>query len=262
MPDKNPKYNSTITGKGTLLSETKIVMAEIAAGKDLDLIRGDVIQQDLLDRMTSHTREKVWKEIYRRYISNRDADHILGLAKFVTNCKNPTAVDLILFYENCLVDPLLYDLTAECTYSLYQSARSTIDAIDINEWLSAKERQHPEISTWSAKTRSRLITSYLATIRDFGLVTGIKQKYFHKVYVPREAFVYALYFQRDKGIQGKALIQCMDWRLFLLSENEVVYMFQDAAIGGFLNFRYAGDIYEIRFTYNSLKEVIDAIIVR
>jgi hypothetical protein len=52
----------------------------------------------------------------------------------VAHCPNPAAVDLALFYEYCQVDKLLYDLTACCTYELYQSARTAIDKVEINEW--------------------------------------------------------------------------------------------------------------------------------
>ncbi len=78
--------------------------------------------------------------------------------------------------------------------------------------------------------------------------------------MPREAFVYALYHQKDRGIEGKALIESTDWRLFLLNESEVIFMLEDAANGGFIHFRRAGDIYDLRFMYEDLHEVVDAIV--
>jgi hypothetical protein len=181
------------------------------------------------------------------------------LARMVTRCTNPTAVRLVLFYEYCLADALLYDLTAYCAYELYQGARTVIDQVDVNEWLSRHDTEHPEIASWSPRTRARLVSSYLSTIRDFGLVKGVKQKEFHKLYVPREVFAYALYHQKDRGIEGKALIYSTDWQLFLLNEREVMFMFEDAANGGFVNFRHAGDIYDLRFTYRDLHEAVHVI---
>jgi hypothetical protein len=236
-----------------------MILRKIDANQDPDQVRVAVIEEDLLDRRTRHSRRNVWQEVFRRYLSERGAENVTTLARFVAHCPNPTAVDLVLFYEYCQIDALLYDLTAYCTYELYQSARTAIDKVDVNEWLRREETNHPEIADWSPTTRSRLIRSYLATIRDFGLVTGTKWKEFHKLYLPREAFVYALYHQKDRGIQGKALIQSMDWRLFLLSENEVIFLLDDAASGGFVHFRRAGDIYDLRFVYNDLHEVVDAI---
>jgi len=253
------QYNSTLAGKGAFLSDAKTVLREIDAGRHPDQVRRAVIEDDLLDYRTRHSRSTVWKEIFRRYISERDPEQVATLARMVTRCPNPTAADLVLFYEYCQVDSLLYDLTAYCTYELYQNARTGIDKVDINEWLSQQEAAHPEIAAWSPKTRNRLISSYLATIRDFGLVTGTKQKEFRKVYVPREAFVYALYNQKDRGVQGKALIYSTDWRLFLLSEREVIFLLEEAANGGFIHFRHAGDIYDLRFVYHDLSEVVHAI---
>ena len=253
------QYNSTLAGKGAYLADVKTVLREIAAGRDPDQIRVAVVEEDLLDQRTQHSRSTVWKEAFRRYISGREPAHVATLAHWVARCPNPAAVDLALFYEYCQVDKLLYDLTAYCTYELYQSARTAIDKVDINEWLSHQEADHPEIAGWSPRTRGRLNSGYLSTIRDFGLVTGIKQKAFHKLYVPREAFVYALYHQKDRGIEGKALIDATDWRLFLLSEPEVIFHLEDAANGGFIHFRRAGDVYDLRFVYNDLNEVVQEI---
>lgn len=253
-------YKSTFASKGALLSDVKTVLRQIDAGQDPERMRNAVIEEDLLDRGTQHNRRTVWREIARRYISGRNPEHVATLAHFVAHCPNPTAGDLVLFYEYCQVDALLYDLTACCTFELFQTARTGMDQIDVDQWLSRQEANHPEVAGWSPTTRSRLIRSYLSTIRDFGLVTGTKQKQFHKLYVPREAFVYALYHQKDRGIGGKALIQSMDWRLFLLSESEVIFLLEDAANGGFVHFRRAGDIYDLRFTFRDLQEAVDVIV--
>jgi len=253
------EYNSTFTTKGALVSDAKTVLREIDAGREVQEMREAVLDNDLLDRGTRQNRGNVWGEIFRRYISGKSDESLTTLARMVSHCPNPTAVDLVLFYEYCHVDALLYDLTTHCTYELYQSARTAIDKTDVDAWLRRQEHGHPEIAQWSVTTRSRIIRSYLATIRDFGLVTGVQRKEFHKLYVPREAFVYALYHQKDRGIVGKALISSPDWRLFLLGKSEVLFLLNDAAKGGFIRFRRAGDIVDLQFTYSDLSEVVDAI---
>ncbi len=251
------RYNSSFAGKGAMLAGTRCILEALDAGRDLESVRRTVADGMLIDRGTRRTRENVWKEVFRRYISERETKHVATLARMATHCPVPGAVDLVLFYEYCQADALLYDLTAHCTYELYQNARTAIDHLDLGEWLGRQETEHPEIAGWSPATRRRLIGSYLSTIRDFGLVTGAKRKEFHKFYVPREAFVYALYHQKDRGIEGKPLIQSTDWRLFLLSRDEVIFHIEDAANGGFIHFRRAGDVYDLRFVYDSLKEVVD-----
>ena len=157
------QYTSTISGKGALIPETKAVLHRIHAGMDPEQIRDAVLEENILDRRTWHNRETVWKHIHRRYISGRDPQHVATLARLVDACPNPTAVDLVLFYEYCQVDALLYDLTAFCTYELYQSARTAIDKTDIDAWLGRQKETHAEISEWSVTTRSRVVRSYLST---------------------------------------------------------------------------------------------------
>lgn len=251
------RYNSTMAGKGAYLPETKTVFQQIDTGKSPDQVRTAVVEADLLDQRTLQSRKTYWKEVFRRYISHRDPDHVNTLARMVTHCPVPEAVNLALFYEYCQVDDLLYDLTAYCTYDLYQNARTAIGKTDVNEWLSQQEDEHPEVANWAPSTRQRLIGSYLSTIRDFGLVTGTQRKEFYKFYVPREAFVYVLYHQKERGMQGRCVIDSTDWRLFLMSEREVIFMLEDAANGGFVHFRRAGDIYDLRFVYDDLSEVVN-----
>ena len=254
------RYNSTLAGKGAYLPETKKILEQMAAGRSVEEVRRAVVEEDLLDQRTLESRKTYWGEVFRRYISERDPGHVADLARVVARCPNTTAVDLVLFYEYCQVDDLLYDLTAYCTYELYQNARTAIDKMDVNQWLHQQEDDHPEIADWSPQTRGRLTSGYLSTIRDFGLVTGAQKKEFYKFYVPREAFVYALYHQKDRGLQGKQLIESTDWRLFLLSQREVIFMLEDAANGGFVHFRRAGDVYDLRFVYDDLGEAVDAIL--
>ncbi len=258
MTETKPYY-STFAGKGARLPEMKAVLHALDAGQTIDQARQSVIEEDLLDSGTRKSRETVWKEAYRRYMSGRSDAHIATLARMVTSSTDALTQNLVLFYEYCQMDTLLYDLTADCTYTLYHNARTTIGKVEINEWLTQQESEHPELAQWSLPVRGRLVSSYLATIRDFGLVTGAKQKEFYKLYVPRAAFVYALYHQKERGIEGKALIESPDWRLFLLSEEDVRFMLEDAAKGGFVHFRYAGDIYDLRFIYNDLREVVDVL---
>ena len=250
------RYFSTFAGKGARLPNVKAVLRELDAGKTVEHVRQAVVDEDLLDGGTRKSRETVWKEIYRRYMSGRSDAHSATLARMVTRSTDPLTQNLVLFYEYCQVDALLYDLTAQCTYTLYHDARTTIGKLEVNEWLTQQEAAHPELAQWSPQVRGRLLNGYLATIRDFGLVTGNRQKTFYKFYMPREAFVYALYQQKDRGIAGKALIESPDWRLFLLNPQDVLFMLQDAAQGGFIHFRHAGDIYDLRYLYADLEEVV------
>jgi hypothetical protein len=105
----NRQYHSTLSGKSAFLSEVKTVLQAMDAGQNVDQIREAVLEEDLLDRRTWHRRSTVWKEVFRRYISGRDPEHVAALARMVTHCPNPSAVDLALFYEYCQVDALLYE---------------------------------------------------------------------------------------------------------------------------------------------------------
>lgn len=127
--------NSTLTTKGALLSATKAVLHEIDTDRDMQELRQAILDDDFLDRGTRQNRSHVWGEIYRRYMSGKAAESMAMLAQMVSRCTSPAAADLILFYECCQAHALLYDLTACCTYELYQNARAAIDKTDVGAWL-------------------------------------------------------------------------------------------------------------------------------
>ncbi len=262
MRSSNSIYSSSISGKGALISEAKAILRELDHGLEPIAVKRMVLHDNLLGRQTLRAREAVWDLLHLRYVGGRSQEFVTALARMVTHSPNEAAANLVLFYELCQVDPLLYDLTTGCTYELYHSARTTIDKVDVEQWLVAQEPSHPEIAAWSPQTRGKVISSYLAIIRDFGLVRGVQQKSFHKLFMPSEAFLYVLYHHKDRGLPVKAIIQSRDWRLFLMTEDEVVFLMEEAARDGFVRFRHSGDIYDLGFVYSNLREVVDAIVGR
>ena len=92
-------------------------------------IRQAVLEENILDRATWHSRRTVWEHIFRRYMSGRAPQHVATLAHMVDQCPTEAAANLVLFYEYCQADALLYDITADCTYSLYQNARTAIESL-------------------------------------------------------------------------------------------------------------------------------------
>lgn len=80
---------------------------------------------------------------------------------------------------------LVYDLTTNCLYNLYQNGRSTVNKTDILNWLDqAAAASHEEINGWSPQTKSKVASNYLTIARDFGLLEGVQQKSFARLYLP------------------------------------------------------------------------------
>jgi hypothetical protein len=257
--DQRPRYTSTLSNTVALLDETYQVMAQIAQGNSLENVRRQIIEDNLLGKKSERSRQNTWANIYFRYFSHRDEGFINLLAKTITSSIPEEAKRLILFFEFAQADPLIKDITTQLLYVLYQEGRSIVTIQDVIEWMEKISLDHPEILDWASQTRERIVQHYLSLTRVFGLLEGSKHKSFTKPYVPLSAFLWMLYRLRDQGLSSKAIIESDEFKLFFMSQNDVVYLLNEATNSGYLSFRSAGDIYDLSFNDGTLAEVMDGL---
>ena len=250
-------YSSSFSGKAGLLEETRQVLFQLAAGHSLDEVRAMVVEQNILSKQSRYTRQGVWDAIRRRLIGIGKEARIFRLARIVTSSDYTLqAKNLILFYELCRSQQLLADLTTDCLFSLYTSGRSSIDKVDILNWLQQVSDRHPEITTWSPQTQVKIASNYLSMVRDFGLLSGTQQKRFMQVYVPLPTFLYLLYDLHDQGLSTRAILDSSIFHILLIDHEDLIMLLGDATRAGYITFRQSGDICDILFHYSSLDEVI------
>lgn len=257
--EQQPRYTSTLSNTVALLDETYQVLAQIAQGNTLDDVRKQIIEENLLGKKTERSRQNTWANIYFRYFSHRDEGFINLLAKTITSSIPERAKRLILFFEFAQADPLIKDITTQLLYDLYQQGRSLVAKQDLLEWMDQNSQSHPEIEEWAPQTRERMIRHYLSLARDFGLLEGSKHKSFTKPYVPISAFLWVLYRLRDQGLSTKAIIESDEFQLFFMSQNDVLFLLNEATNTGYLSFRSAGDIYDLSFNNGTIAEVMDGL---
>jgi hypothetical protein len=254
-------YSSNLSSKAALVSETEQVLLEYNNCHDLSTVRSLVIEYNLLLKRTESTRKRVWGTIYGRYFSDRPAAVIDALASIAASALPQRDRHHILFYELAQGKPLVYDLTTDCLYGLYERGRSSVTKEDIQAWLDQAEAQgHKEITGWSPQTRDKVASNYLTIARDFGLLEGTQRKTFNRVFVPVSTFVYVLYRLKDQGFNARAIVESRIWRLFLMDARDVGLLLEEATRAGYVTFQQAGDIYSLTFHYADTVEVVDELI--
>jgi hypothetical protein len=252
------RYSSSLSGKGSLLRETLQVMAALAADGSLKEVRSLVTEDNLLLKQTMHTRRAVWEAIHLRYFSGKTPLAIHTLARLVASSLPERDRYLILFYELAKSLPLVYDLTADCLYTLYTGGRSSVDKADVLAWLDrAQSNGHDEIGGWSPQTKGKVASNYLTIVRDFGLLEGTQRKCFTRLYVPLPTFVYVLYRLKSEGQPTKAIVTSDDFKLFRMDQRDVYLLLDEATRAGHVTFQRAGDVYDLTFHYRNLTEVAD-----
>ena len=255
------QYSSDLANKASLLRESLLVMGELAADVSLEGIKERILEHNLLLKRALATRKRTWGTIQTRYISGRDPQEIRTIARMVTSPLPERDRHLVLFYELAMALPLVYDLTVDMLYSLYQDGRHSVGKEDVFKWFDQAQSQgHDEIGQWSPQTRDKVASNYLTVARDFGLLEGTQRKTFARPYVPLPTFVYVVYRLKDSGQPVKAIVTSNDYKLFLMDQRDVFLLFDEATRAGYLAFQQAGDIYDLTFQYHDLNEVSDELV--
>jgi hypothetical protein len=251
-------YTTGLSAKGALLHETLLVLRHLHQGLTVSEVKYQVIKEDMLAKDTMSTRESVWDRIHARYLSNEEQAKLL--AHMVTRAPDTQTAKLVLFYEFCQARPLLYAVTTECIYPRYTGGFVGVDKSLIYQYLDQITTDHPEVTAWAPQTRDKIVSNILTVLRDFGLLEGVQRKEFTRLYVPLPAFVYVLYRLAEKGVKTPTeVLEAQDWHLFLLLQEEVLSLLEEASAAGHCTFKHQGDIYTLALTYPSLEVCVAAL---
>lgn len=257
LEDPHSTYNSRNSSKGALLFEGKILFSFLAKGDSLDLARQAIIQDNIFVKKTNQTRKRCWEVLHSRYFPQREESEqihpIIALFRIKAYEKMKQGV---LYYHFAISDLFSYEVTTELIYDLYRRGLTSIAPRNIHEFLDLKKKFHPEINEWSPQTRLSLVSHYLSAMRDFGILEGKNQKRVHRTTVEEDLFLYIVTYLRDCGKSPKAILGNDDFKLFLLSQQEVEFRLIEAQRKGRIHFQRAGHIVSLDLPWRSILEYI------
>ena len=252
-------YSSALSAKAALLDETLAVLREVDGGRSVSDVQAMVMDRDLLGKTTVGTRESIWESIHARYLTDEHNPELV--ARMVVHAPDRQTERLVLFYEFSRSSPILRDTTIHYIYSRYAEGYGRIDKTDIQAHFDSIATEHPELEAWSPQTRDKVASNLLTILRDFGLLEGLQQKEFTRVYVPLPAFVYVLYRLADDGLRtAQEVLACEDWRLFFLEMDDLLVMLDEATAANHCTFKHQGDVYSLDFRYPSLEACVEALV--
>jgi hypothetical protein len=245
-------YTSRIIKAGALLADTTTLLdswdeSESPADNLARLQRQNVFGK------ASRSRSRDILAIFRqRYL--QDESITRALAHLVKNRFPKPALDRILYFHSAQADRLLHDMATEVLADFYSRGRTEIRVADIRSRLTSWVREGKTTSRWSDYTMLRVARGLLATLRDFGVLQGAKNKRLAPPFLPVSAFAYIAFYLRARQASGERLIESNEWRLFFLSTNDVERLFMEAHQRRLLEYYAAGPVIRITFPSESLED--------
>jgi hypothetical protein len=260
MEDSASPYSSRNSSKGAMLTEAKILFSYLAKGNSLDSARRGVFQDNIFGKKTYQTRKKCWIVLHSRYFPKSEGlEQIHPIIALFRSKASEKIKEGVLCYHFATSDLFSYEATTELIYDLYRQGLFNIAPRNIHEFLDLKKKVHPEISKWSPQTRLSLVSHYLSAMRDFGILEGKNQKKIHRPTVEEDLFLYIVTYLRDCGKSPRAILVSNDFKLFLLSQQEVELKLLEAQRSGRIKFQKAGHIVSLELPWRSILEYIESI---
>ncbi len=259
MPSMNHLYSASLSGKAGLLAETLTVLQLIAKGNDLNAVRAAVVEGDSLGKATHENRLSIWSKIHERYLTHWPQAVLLARAVAATSDSN--LARLLIYYEFCRSEPVLYDAIAGPIYTRFSAGFSGVEIGDLQTWLDTVEDSHPEVKRWSPQTRKKVLSNVLTVLRDFGLMAGTAHKMFQSVYLPLPVFGYVLYrlYDAPQPPGPRGVISALDWHLFFQDEEDVIALLDEAAAADYCTFKRQGDVMTLALRWLNTEAYVAAI---
>jgi bacteriophage exclusion system BrxA-like protein len=243
--DATAPYFSRLSARSAMYTELHQLLDARREFLSLRGYRALVLEENVLGRSTSSARNKLWKELKSRY--RLDAEDLLFEAFWTEwrRCECDQERGLTAYVLLALNDRFVADLGTDWLFTLVRRAPAQIRVPDILAFISRAEATHPEVTSWSPKTRLAVAQKYAASVRDFGLAKGTSHKTTIRPALYASPVRFLVKALRLAGTGPLDLVRARIFRLLAVDESEVIDALGELNRLGALRFRMQGDIIEL-----------------
>lgn len=242
------RYTSRLQKGGALLEDMRQLVrhwSEEAARAQRDA----GIRTNLLNKETRRRLNDVYIRAFLPRFVNGPIPNAWRLARALEDANASAAILRPVYYWiTATAEPLLGDFCREVLYARQADARMDVDTALVLAWLNGRG------CPWSPAVATRVARGLLAALRDFGILEGRARKRLAHPAPPLRSFAYIALCLRRLGATSRDLVVHRDWRLFLLSPDDVERLFLHAHQDRLLAYHAAGSVIQIDFPTDSVEE--------
>jgi len=241
-------YTSRLQKGGALLEDMRQLVRHWSddparAQRDAG-IRSNILNKETRNRLTD-----VYQRAFLPRFVNGPIPNAWRLVRALEDAGASAAILRPVYYWiTATAEPLLGDFCQEVLYPRQADARIGVDTMMVLSWLNEKG------CPWSPDVATRLARGLLAALRDFGILQGRARKRLGDPAPPLGSFAFIAFCLRLHGATSRALPFHRDWRLFLLSPEDVERLFLHAHQDRLLEYHAAGSVIQIHFPTDSVEE--------
>lgn len=257
---KGQIYSSKILKSGAILSETKVLLASWDDSASTQDNFHRFRQINILGKASRSRVEDILHIFRQRYLN--ESPVIRALIDLIRAKHSADCLNQILYFHAARSDPLIHDFVIEVLWPKYESGRQDIQVKDAENWIREKISKGSTAKPWSDSTIQKSAQGLMSTLRDFGVLQGLKNKHLIPAYLRLDAFCYIAYYLSRTQPSGRRLLESKEWQLFFLKTEAVEHLFMEAHQQHLLDYHAAGSVVRIVFPSESIEEYVHVILER
>ena len=204
--------------KGSMIEDTYAVMQGWDFGRSCEDNLREVRDNNTIGASSANWLRDVYKVLHRRFDPNK-ADRPLAML-----AKGNVSLDVwrpILLWHMTRDEFLLRDFLTKWLHQEHERGTYRIRTKDLHAYLGDLHARSLVEEPWKETTLERVASALLRMAVDFGLMTGTAVREFTSYHLPEESFLYLLHAMYEVHGNGRDVVQSPDWRLYLMSSEDV-----------------------------------------
>lgn len=250
-------YRSSIKVVGTVLPDAKLILKKYLELKDIELLRKEVLDNNLVLKTSKRRAETIFYELRKRYLYDQlDGYKETSFIYFLKNIDSDSIINLLLYYYLCKEERIIYEYIVNLVYERFKDGYLGISSVDTTEFILNLADKDENVSKWSERTINDVRSGMMGVLKEFGFIDSRKRPAFKKPFIPSIIFYYVLYMNKEDIKNIEDIYKCKDLHLFLLLEGDIHILLEEA---------YRNEVLDIGteepknlvYKYKTLKEIID-----
>lgn len=253
-------YSSRIIKASALIADTMTLLSCWDESLSVDANLRRAREENIFGKASRSRVEDILQIFRERYLA--DPAVARSLVCLVKGGFPYEALVPILYFFSAKADRLLHDVVTEVLRPMRDAGYAEITVQDLCRVLSHWVEEGKTYGKWSAGTVERVAHGVLTTLRDFGILHGIRKKVISSVYLPTKAFAFIAFELKRTGVPSADLLGHPAWGLFFLQSEGVERLFIEAHQERLLEYHAAGTAIRIEFAQQSPEEYAYALTER
>ena len=249
--DKQSRLTSRIQKGGALLGDMRQLVCNWGS-KPTDT-SPHVFARSVLSKATyARAKDTYIRAFLPRMIEGSPEEAWKLCASLELKSPSPEIVASFYYWITARAEWGLYQFVTGELYAASRSGMSVVTPADLSMWI--RKTCAEEGVSWSDAVTIKVARGMLATLRDFGVLSGTSKKTISPSHLPLEAFCLIAWCLRMELNDPRELKSHPDWRLFLLSPAHVERLLLEVHQHGWLHYQAAGEVTRIEFPSQTFDE--------